>query len=1020
MNTHTNAAPTSREPRAAADFERARRPYRLDANTEPGGAFRLVSLARLASLFVCTGVLTSSLPAAAQAEPAPPAEASPPAPAPDEVSPEAPPAPAEVSAEAPPAPTEVSPEAEAQPEDQAEVVEEGELAEVVVTGFRVSLGAALRRKQATTGQVDAIVADDIADFPDLNLAESLQRLPGVSITRSYGEGSQITVRGLGGLYTRVRVNGMEARAAAGVNNTRNFDFSLFASELFNSIVVHKTAAADLDEGSLGAVVDLNTARAFNYDEGFTFVAGATGVYNDLSQTVRPRLTGLVAYRDPAGVWGATASAAYTKIRNDSESRDTVRWQKGPFRSVDGVPCSADITMETDPGCAAVTDAFHPRIPRYGQEVNNADRLGLTAGFQLRPTDQTEIRLDGLYASFDTNNDRRWLEVTFRGTERQTDLLNPVFQSSPVRFGATNDTVIAATANNAFVRSERNPINARSDFYQLTLALDQRFSDSFYVDALAGTTRSKGVNNDHTVDYDIQNYDNYSFDYRNDEYPSLVFGGLDVNDPANFTVTELRDGWARTNSRFDTAELNLHYDIFDELKLVGGVNYKVATLDTHGSGRSGLVCALGLFTCDADGDMVNEALGPQGVAALTDYIEFEGKVGAGSNTRWASPNPDAWFERFDYRSLPLIDAQPAIWKVTEKNLGYFLQTKGEVMLGVGDMRLLYDAGVRYVETRQTSSGYNTGVYVDINRPKYGDWLPSANTALWLTEQVVFRLAAAKVMSRPALQQLSPGGTVSGVDYTVANQNPRLDPTRATALDAAAEWYFADDSILALALFYKDIDSFPITQSRIGTYASTGLPRNVIPPTSAADQSPGGEGTCGNPEGCWNISELTNGPGASLKGLEVAFQMPFSEFYGRLPPVINAFGFLANYTLVDSEVSYDFLGNTVKERLTNLSNHSINATLYYDDSKFGARLSAAYRSDYLLGGPANTGNLWDYAVPEVRLDFASSYNVTEYLKLSFEAVNLLNTPVNTKTDVDAERRILYSHTGRNFLLGARVTF
>jgi iron complex outermembrane receptor protein len=964
----------------------------------------------------CAGVLTTSLPAAAQAEPAPPPT----------VTPEASPAPAAASPEASPPPTvEASlaastPEVEPLAEDPPATVEEGELAEVVVTGFRVSLGAALLRKQRTTGQVDAIVADDIADFPDLNLAESLQRLPGVSITRSYGEGAQITVRGLAGLYTRVRVNGIESRAAVGNNSGRNFDFSIFASELFNSIVVHKTAAADLDEGSLGAVVDLNTARAFNYDEGFTFVAGATGVYNDLSQTVRPRLTGLVAYRDPAGMWGATASAAYTKIRNDSASRDTVRWQKGPFRSVNGVPCSADITMETDPGCAEVTDAFHPRIPRYGQEINTADRLGFTAGIQFRPTDQTELRLDGLYASFDTNNDRRWIELLFRGNEGRMDISNYVIEQNPVRFGVTNNTLVAATVNNAFLRSERNPINSRSDYYQLTLALDHRFSDSFYVDALGGTTRSKGRHNDHTVDYDILDYSGYSFDYRDDQYPSLVYGGVDVNDPANYQVTELRDGWSRTTSGFDTAELNLHYDIFDELELVGGVNYKVATLDNHASGRSGTVCALGYFPCDADGDMVNEALGPPGEAALTDFIEFEGKVGPGSNTRFASPNPEAWFERFGYRNLPLIDAQPGIWKVAEKNLGYYLQTKGEIQLGVGDMRLLYDAGVRYVETRQTSSGYNTGVYVEIERPKYTDWLPSANTALWLTDQVVLRLAAAEVMSRPQLGQLSPGGTVSGVDYTVGNQNPFLDPTRATALDAAAEWYFAENSILALALFHKDIDSFPIGQSRIGTFASTGLPRNVIPPTSVADQSPNGEGTCGNPQGCWLISELTNGPGADLKGLEVAFQVPFSAIYGRLPPVINALGVLANYTFVDSSVNYDFSGTTIRERLTFLSNHSVNATLYYDDSTFGARLSVAYRSDYLLGGPAITGNLWDYAEDETRLDFASSYNVNEHLKLSFEALNLLNTPVDTKTDIDADRRILYNNTGRNFLLGARVSF
>src|SRR4051812_1920762 len=167
---------------------------------------------------------------------------------------------------------------------------------------------------------------------------------------------------------------MEARAAVGNNNGRNFDFSIFASELFNSIVVHKTASAELDEGSLGSVVDLNTARAFNYQEGWTFVAGATGVYNDLSDTVRPRLTGLVAYRDPGGLWGATASAAYQRVRLDTVSTDTVNWQKARFNSVDGVPCFAAPDAAgvraplPSPECDEVADAFHPRIPRFGQDI----------------------------------------------------------------------------------------------------------------------------------------------------------------------------------------------------------------------------------------------------------------------------------------------------------------------------------------------------------------------------------------------------------------------------------------------------------------------------------------------------------------------------------------------------------------------------------------------------------------------------------------------------------------------------
>src|SRR5688572_26630878 len=144
--------------------------------------------------------------------------------------------------------------------------------EVVVTGFRASLNKALDAKQETVGAIDMIVAEDIADFPDLNLAESLQRVPGVVIARDAGEGRQISVRGLGPQFTRVRINGIEAMsanggtdAAGGTNRARNFDFNTFASELFTNITVRKTSAAETEEGSLGATVDLRTGRPFEYE-----------------------------------------------------------------------------------------------------------------------------------------------------------------------------------------------------------------------------------------------------------------------------------------------------------------------------------------------------------------------------------------------------------------------------------------------------------------------------------------------------------------------------------------------------------------------------------------------------------------------------------------------------------------------------------------------------------------------------------------------------------------------------------
>jgi outer membrane receptor protein involved in Fe transport len=133
-----------------------------------------------------------------------------------------------------------------------------------------------------------------------------------------------------------------------------------------------------------------------------------------------------------------------------------------------------------------------------------------------------------------------------------------------------------------------------------------------------------------------------------------------------------------------------------------------------------------------------------------------------------------------------------------------------------------------------------------------------------------------------------------------------------------------------------------------------------------------------------------------------------------------GILANYTYVDSEAEYDFLGNPVTERLVGLSNGQYNATLYYDDSTFDARVSLAYRSNYLNTGPNSTGNLWDYTDANTRVDASAGYKVTENLKVSFEGLNLTNTPFSTRLDVDAERRFLYTKSGRTFLLGARVSY
>lgn len=979
---------------------------------------------RIASLIAIGGVLLTPFVANAQ-EPADAApDAAPPADAAPDAAPEA--APAPDAAAAPEAPA-------AEEEEEAAPLEatpagpppEIERDSIVVTGYRKSLKAALNKKKKATGQVDAIVAEDMAEFPDQNLAESLQRMPGVAIERQDGEGSRITVRGLGSRYTRTRVNGMDGRAAVRGNPTRSFDFNMFASELFNSVVVHKTASAELGEGALGAVVDLNTARAFDYDKGFTFLVGAQGGYNDLSNSFFPRATGLVSYHSPSDVWGVTASIAYSKTRLDTAASDTVRWQRNnAFRSVNGVDC---VMTPDDPGRAEVRDAFHPRIPRYLYSSLEGDRIGVTAGVQFRPTKQLEIKLDGLYAKYDTQWEYDTLEVLFRGNEGTMDISNYRLARNPARFGTGNNTLTAATVNNAWVRSEALRQLSENDFKQVTLSADLDVTEKFYIRALGGISRSSSqIPHDTTLMYDDRDYNGFSFDYANQQLPTLRYGGPDVRDSSNFTLTELRDEIKDVQVAYDVADIGFNWEVLEQLTVSLGGSYKGERMELNTKNRSGAACRAGLFNCDTDGDGMNDILGPTGRPENSNAITYGGDVGGNSNTQWTSPNIDRWVDELNFYDLAANDDRSQIREVSERSVAGYLQGSGEVPLG--NMRLAYNAGVRYVRTFQTSSGYLSTAWVTVERDPYDDVLPSASGALWLTDDFVTRIAAARVMSRPELGDLSPGATIDSFNFRVSRTNPYLDPTRAWAGDIGAEWYFANESVISLAGFVKKIDSFPESPSGTATYASTGYSTDLLQPTSPAAMMP--EGTCNDPEGCWTIQSRTNGGGATLFGTEFGFAAPFNAFSKGLPVVLRDMGVTGNYTFIYSRFPWTFGSNTVQERLAGLSTHSANATLYYDDSRFSLRGSLAWRSQYISapGSALNVasinadqnGNLFSLDEPPPRLDLSSSFKITKAIQVTAEAINVTNAANNTLVDVDARRQQTYSVSGRTFFLGARYTF
>ncbi|WP_443027972.1 MULTISPECIES: TonB-dependent receptor [unclassified Sphingopyxis] len=894
--------------------------------------------------------------------------------------------------------------------------------EIVVTGFRASLGAALNVKRESVAAVDAIVAEDIAKFPDQNLAESLQRIPGITIQRDGGEGRGITVRGLGSQFTRVRVNGLETVATstdgASANRDRAFDFNVFASELFSSIVVHKTASAELDEGSLGAVVDLNTGNPLAGKGGFTAALSAQGSYNDLSEKVGPRAAGLLSWVNDAGTLGFAVSAAYSDQKTLELGNNSVRWAQARFDSVDGTPCwtaaNSGGTYIPSAACNEVSLAFHPRIPRYGEIAHDKKRLGITGSIQFAPSDATKISLDGLYSSFKHQRRERWAEVLLRSNERSINV-------SDYEIDGDNN-MISATLDDAWVRTEHYLRKAKTEFWQVGATWDQDVSDTFRFTLLGGMSKSTAsIPLETTIVFDDRDAQDYRYDYSDMKNPLLTFG-TSVTNPANFQLAEIRDRPSEVANKFRTAQLRTEWDISDDFTVKAGGVYRrfdfssiAFTRDTVVCGNGGVDRVLGTLACSP-----SSAFGPAAVygfpvnSGLAELFTL-GKAGqpSGTTTEWLVANLDATtaFTKL-YDRVAAVDAGNNR-AVREEVTGGYLQfdAKGEL----GGLRYALNAGVRYVHTDQRSSGLSSGAAVTVER-SYEDWLPSMNLALFPHDDIIIRAAVADVMTRPTLGNLTPGGTVDGFNYRINYGNPFLDPFRATAYDIAFEWYFAPQSIFSVALFKKDIASFPVATTTSGTFASTGLPTSIIPPSSPASINPEGQ--------IWTINSIGNGEGAKLKGIEVSLQAPFKF----LPGFLSNFGGIVNATYVDSDADYSVAGPSIvpgganvgairNGTLFNLSKRAYNGTLYYDDGKFSARASVSYRSRY-ADANSGTGNVFEGYGSTINVDASVRYAITDNIEISVEGINLTDEYRYRFTDIDADRNYENNHFGRTFLFGARV--
>lgn len=870
-----------------------------------------------------------------------------------------------------------------------------EVEAIEVVGFRNSLARARTLKRSAVGARETILAEDVARFPDLNLAEALQRIPGVTITRDGGEGRQISLRGLGSDFAQVQLNGMEALGTSSsamdsrgaVNRSRAFDFDIFASELFNRVDVMKSFSADMDEGGIGGTVGLMTPKPFDREG----LRGAMSVQlGDNSQThdVSPRVAGLVS--NTWGHFGALVSVAYSRRDAMEMGYDTVRWRRVNAGGGDISALSA-----ADQDLINNKQLWFPRGARPVVFLNDQERLGLTGAFEYRPNDSFRLGLDVLYGTLKNSREEYHIQ---HGTGSSTGLgcsrYRGVNHCSSISDLAYNDRnqVTHYSLKNTTLQSETKIENADSTFSQVVLSGDWTVSDRLRVTAMAGRQVSEFVNNQSKV-Y-MRTIGDMTLDFTDGFYGRNSYG-FDITDPKNFTYSDLDIWQPEIINTFDTAKFDVDYDLTPRSRISAGASFK------RYENEYGLSELEDVNKAGWESGALDDSVDP----SLT-YVNRD----HGDNA-WLSVDVLGLYDRLGINRWLAADTNKDF--VTEETSAAYVQYEfSDIELAAGSLRGAM--GLRYYDTTVTSEGALNGEQVSLSKG-YSGVLPTLNLA-WDLGDWVLRANASKNMTRPSLGSLNAQGNVQNDptkgDLTVSAGNPGLQPLESINYDIGAEWYFPQGGYLAVSYFKKDLKNLIGSSSVILPYGEIGYPLDFLGEFDA-DGNPQTADTLYRYVRPSNIAE------SEVQGAEIALQHNLTF----LPAPFDQLGLLANYTYADGDALYENVfgtGQSEYKSFPGLSRHSGNVTLFYETPKWGARLSGAYRSAYIQtvqSGNTDEDERGFHATTFV--DVSAFYNLTDRIRLSVEGINLTDQAIEQYSD-SADR--LYSSTtsGRSLFISASYTF
>lgn len=742
-------------------------------------------------------------------------------------------------------------------QDDAPIIEE-----VLVTGMRASVKAAMDIKRDSSGVVDAISAEDIGKFPDTNLAESLQRITGVSIERSNGEGSRITVRGWGPDFNMVTLNGRTlptgsaygggsgADASTRGGSSRAFDFANLASEAVSGVEVYKTGKANITTGGIGATVNILTAKPLD-NPGFTASVGSKAVADSTNRTgddLTPELSGIVSWTDDAEKFGVGLSASYQE-RDSGYTGATVNgW------SVDYWPSNeTDNTIYDRPASASIfenapqADQLYarPNDIRYAFSDTERTRTNAQLTLQFAPTESFIASLDYTFAEKDVSEHRgevtNWVQngqnlayVEFDSSEIATPIIITEDYSPGVKdvglsqqYRGQTDTLDSLGINLEWAVTDT-----------FTLALDAHDSTMESVPTGPGYAGELDVGLGAPIKTGKTLYFGGDLPYWNWTLDDSIQGEASANgefDEGDISSTVMRIFSAEQTSDVTQVKLDGMFE-FDQGRFDFGIERReMSSNTTNFNGTNNQV--LGGWGADNPGEFPEGLITPFNVTA--EFEDFS-----------TGTAPAAGFKA-DARALAafLDDAYDSAYVGVENTEGDGVRnTRGSdtieedttaayFQLGVdsqlGDFEVNILTGVRYETTDQTSisntppvssfvwqsdndfqSVFPAGVDATISKNDYDAFLPNLDVSVSFTDNIIGRFSFSKTLARVGLGNLTSsvngfgvgGSTLLSAIPTANANNPYLKPLESTNFDVSFEWYFDETSYASVGFFEKRVENF----------------------------------------------------------------------------------------------------------------------------------------------------------------------------------------------------------------------